>query len=157
MAGVSLVRVLVVEDHLPFRRFIFSELNKKRDLQIIDGVSDGLEAIQKTLQLRPDLILLDIGLLSLNGIEVARQIRRVVPKCKIIFLTSECDAFVVQEAISLGASGYVAKAMAGSDLLTAVEAIISGKTFASSTLGDLYFHRDASQARGYYSAGGVVE
>ena len=132
------VTVLVVEDHLPFRGFISTALNKKRNLQIICEVSDGLEAIQKAVQLKPDMILLDIGLPTLNGIEVARQIRRVVPESKIIFLTSECDAVVVQTAFSLGASGYVVKTMAGSDLLSAMEAVISGKQFASIPLGDLH-------------------
>jgi DNA-binding NarL/FixJ family response regulator len=139
MSGVQIVRVLVVEDHIPFRRFISSALNKRRNLQIIDEVSDGLEAIQKAVRLKPDLILLDIGLPTLNGIEVARQIRRAVPESKIIFLTTECAAAVVQEAVSLGASGYVVKAMAGADLLAALEAVISGRQFASRSLG-LHFH-----------------
>lgn len=145
---ISIVRVLVVEDHIPFGRFISSTLNKKRNLQIICEVSDGLEAIQKAEQLKPDLILLDIGLPTLNGLDVAREIRRRVRESKIIFLTSECDALVVQEAITLGARAYVVKAMAGSDLLTALEAVISGKQFASSTLGDHYFDREASHAPG---------
>jgi DNA-binding NarL/FixJ family response regulator len=104
-------------------------------LQIIGEASDGLEAIQKAVQLKPDLILLDIGLPTLNGIEVARQIRQVVPQSKIMFLTAESDAAVVQEAASLGASGYVVKAMAGADLLNALEVVISGRQFASGSLG----------------------
>jgi DNA-binding NarL/FixJ family response regulator len=149
MADDSIVRVLVVEDHLPFRRFISTALNKKRNLQIICEVSDGLEAIQKAVQLKPDMILLDIGLPTLNGIEVARQIRRVVPQSKIIFLTTEFDAAVVQQAATLGASGYVVKTMAGVDLLTAVEAVISGKHFASGSLGE-HFRLDASHVPGLY-------
>jgi DNA-binding NarL/FixJ family response regulator len=145
MADHSIVRVLVVEDHLPFRRFISTALNKERNLQIIGEVSDGLDAIQSAVKLKPDLILLDIGLPTLNGIEVARQIRRLVPQSKIIFLTMESDADVVQEAASLGASGYVVKAMAGADLLTALESVISGRQFASSPMG-VHFHRDPSHA-----------
>ena len=146
MVGLAIVRVLVVEDHTSFRQFISSTLNKESNLQIICGVSDGLEAIQQAEQLKPDVVLLDIGLPTVNGIEVARQILRLDKECKIIFVTSECDALLVQEALSLGASGYVVKAMAGSDLLTAIEAIISGKQFASSILGDHHSHRDASHA-----------
>ena len=134
MAGVSNLRVLVVEDHIPFRRFISSTLKKKRNLQIIGEVSDGLEAVQKVEQLKPDLILLDIGLPTLNGFDVAREIRRRVRESKIIFLTLECDADLMQEAFTLGASGYVVKTMAGSDLLAALEAVASGKQFASSTV-----------------------
>jgi len=146
MAGVSNVRVLVVEDHIPFRRFIFSTLKKKRNLQIIGEVSDGLEAVQKAEQLKPDLILLDVGLPTLNGFDVAREIRRRVRESKIIFLTSECDADLMQEAFTLGASGYVVKTMAGSDLLAALEAVASGKQFASSTLGGLHFNIDSAHA-----------
>ena len=143
MDGVPIVRVLIVEDHLPFRRFISASLNENNNFRIIGEVSDGLEAIQKAVQLKPDLILLAIGLPTLNGIEVARQIRRAVPRSKIIFLTTELDDAVVQEAASLGASGYVAKAMAGSDLPTALEAVISGRQFASGSLA-VHFDLEAN-------------
>jgi DNA-binding NarL/FixJ family response regulator len=95
-------------------------------------VSDGLEAVQKALERKPDLILLDIALPSLNGIEAARRIRKLVPESKIIFLSQESSADLVQEALSLGAHGYVVKAKAGSELLTAVETVISGKKFIGS-------------------------
>ena len=101
------------------------------DLQVIGEVSDGLEAVQKAVELQPDFILLDIGLPSLDGIEAARQIRKLVPKSKIIFLTIESSADVLQKALSLGARGYVVKEMAESELLTAIEAVLLGKTFVS--------------------------
>ena len=83
----STVRVLVVEDFLPFRRFVCSTLGKRRDLQVICEVSDGLEAVEKAEELKPDLILMDVGLPTLNGIEAARRIRKVSPESKIIFVT----------------------------------------------------------------------
>jgi chemotaxis response regulator CheB len=110
---MSLVRVLVVEDFVGFRRVISSIIGKRRDLQIIGEVSDGLEAVRKAEELQPDLILLDIELPMLNGIEAARQIRRLAPKSKILFLSQESSADVVQEALSFGALGYVVKAHAG--------------------------------------------
>jgi DNA-binding NarL/FixJ family response regulator len=94
-------------------------------------VSDGLEAVRKAEELRPNLILLDIGLPSLNGIEAARQIRKLVPESKIIFLTQESSIDLVQEALRLGACGYVIKIKAKRDLLAAVETVISGKQFVS--------------------------
>ncbi len=130
------IRVLVVEDFAPFRQFILSTLASRRDLQVIGEVSDGLEAVQRCVELQPDLILLDISLPSLNGIKAARQIRRLVPESKVIFLTQESSADVVQEALSLGARGYVVKIKAASELLTAVEAVLLGKTFVSSTIGN---------------------
>jgi DNA-binding NarL/FixJ family response regulator len=127
------IRVLVVEDFAPFREFILSTLASARDLQVIGEASDGLEAVQKAVELRPDLVLLDIGLPSLSGIEAARQIRKLLPESKIIFLTQESSANVVQEALSLGALGYVFKMRAAGELLTAVKAGLLGRTFVSSS------------------------
>jgi DNA-binding NarL/FixJ family response regulator len=130
---VSSLRILVVEDFAPFLQFISSTLATRRDLQVVAEVSNGLEAVQKAVELRPDLILLDIGLPGLNGIEAARQIRKLVPESKIIFLTQESSPDVMQEAFRLGASGYVVKTNAVGDLLVAVEAVASGKPFPSGT------------------------
>jgi DNA-binding NarL/FixJ family response regulator len=131
---MPLIRVLVVDDFLPFRRFICSTLATKQDLQVVGEVSDGQEAVRKTEELKPDLILLDIGLPSLNGIEVARQIRKLSPNSKVIFLTQECSPDVIQEALNSGARGYVVKTRTGIDLLAAVEAVLDGKQFVSSVL-----------------------
>jgi len=119
----STSRILVVDDYEPFRRFFCSTLLKRADLQIVGEALDGLEAVQKAEELQPDLIVLDLGLPTLNGIEAARQIRKLSPKSKIIFVTLESSAGVAQEAFSLGALGYVIKTRAGSDLLAAVEAV----------------------------------
>ena len=127
------VRVLVVEDFAAFRQFICLTLGNSPDFRVIGEASDGLEALHMAVELRPDLILLDIGLPSLNGIEVARQMRSLVPESKVIFLTIESSADMVQEALSVGARGYVVKTMAESELLTAMEAVLLGTTFASST------------------------
>ncbi len=85
----SFVRVLVVEDFTPFRRFVCSTLSKRANLQVVWEASDGQEAVQKAGDLEPDLILLDIGLPTLNGIEASRQIRQHSPKSKIIFVSQE--------------------------------------------------------------------
>ena len=132
-AGMSLLRVLVVEDFAPFRQFICSTLGKQANLQVICEVSDGLEAVHKAEELKPDLILLDIGLPTLNGIDAARRIRKLVPESKIIFVTQESSPDIVQEALGLGAWGYVVKTRAASELLAAVESVISEKQFVGST------------------------
>ena len=129
------VRVLVVEDFVPYRRFTCSTLVTLCGLQTVGEVSDGLDAIQKAVELHPDLIVLDIGLPSLNGMETARQVRKLVPESKIIFLTQESSPDVVQEALSLGARAYVAKMKAHSELLTAVDAALSGRIFVGSRIG----------------------
>ena len=130
------IRVLVVEDFAPFRQLICKMLANRPHLQVIGEVSDGLEAVQKALELKPDLILLDIGLPSLGGIEAARQIRKLSPGSKIIFLSQESSPDVVQEAVSLDTCGYVLKAKAGSDLFAAVDAVLDGVRFVSGGLLD---------------------
>jgi DNA-binding NarL/FixJ family response regulator len=109
-------------------------------MQIIGEVSDGLEAVQEAEKLKPDLILLDIGLPTLNGIEAARQILRLVPESKIIFVSTESSIDVVEEAFRLGASGYVVKTTAACDLVAAVDAVLSGQQFASGTLGEVHLN-----------------
>jgi DNA-binding NarL/FixJ family response regulator len=130
----SQVAVLVVDDYQGFREFICSVLVKDSRLQIVGDASDGLDAVCKAEQLQPDLIVLDIGLPKLNGIEVARQICLRVPKSKILFLTLETSPDVVQEALAIGARGFVAKAKAGTELLAAVDAVLEGRRFVSSNL-----------------------
>jgi DNA-binding NarL/FixJ family response regulator len=124
-------RVLVVEDSEPYRKFICSKLTETPDLQIVAEISDGLQAVRKADELQPDLILLDIGLPSLNGIEVARQIGKVSPGSKILFVSQECSADVVLEALSAGACGYIVKTDAGTELLDAVNAALRGEHFVS--------------------------
>ena len=130
----SKVRILVVDDYEPFRQFICSTLRKRPELDIVGEVSDGLEAVYKAEELQPDLIVLDVGLPSLNGIEAGRRIRKVSPKSKILFVSQESSADVVQEALSLGAQAYLVKAHAGNELLAAVEAVCQGRRFLSSSI-----------------------
>ena len=104
------VCVVVVEDHEEFRRFICSSLEKAPELQVVGIVSDGLTAVQKAEELRPDLILLDIGLPNLNGIEAARRIHQLSPESKMLFVSQESSVDVVREALGTGASGYIVKA-----------------------------------------------
>jgi DNA-binding NarL/FixJ family response regulator len=101
-------------------------------LQIIGEVSEGLEGVQKAKELQPDLIALDIGLASLNGIEAARHIRKRSPESKILFVSQASSVDVVQEALGTGAYGYVVKTDAGSELLEAVDAVLRGEPFVGS-------------------------
>jgi DNA-binding NarL/FixJ family response regulator len=125
------VRVLIVEDNEPFRRFVSSMLRQQPNLQIVGEEQDGLQAIRQAEALQPDLILLDIGLPGLNGLEAARKIGDVAPIAKIVFLTQESSPDMVEEAFALGAQGYLLKTQAGSELLAALEAVSQGLQFAS--------------------------
>jgi DNA-binding NarL/FixJ family response regulator len=136
----------VVEDWEPFRNFIRSVLGKRPELQIIGEVTDGLQAVQKAEELKPDLILLDFGLPTLNGIEVARRVRRLSPESKILFVSQELSAAVVQGALAEGAKGYVLKTDARRELLTAVDAVLRDEQFVSTGFSDNDFV-GASDAR----------
>jgi DNA-binding NarL/FixJ family response regulator len=143
----STLRVLVVEDHAPFRTVICSTLSKKRGFQQIVEASDGFEAVQKAQELQPDLILLDIGLPTLNGIKAAHRIREVSKKSKILFLTQESSEDVVQEALKSGARGYVIKINAAKDLIAAVDAVLRGEQFLGSGVANPSLLSDASSFR----------
>ena len=104
------------------------------ELQVICEASDGPEAVLKAEELKPDLIVLDIGLPKLNGIEAARRIRQLSPSSKIVVLSQNNDLDVVRAAFGTGAQGYVYKADVRSDLLPAIEAVLRGKQFVSSSL-----------------------
>ena len=132
LLGTSSIRILVVEDYEPFRRFLTSTLRNQSDEWDVRAASDGLEAVQEAQRLQPDLILLDVGLPTLNGLNAARRIRTLSPTSKIIFVTQESSADVVQEALSIGASGYVVKGDAGRELVAAVTAVLRGEQFLGS-------------------------
>jgi DNA-binding NarL/FixJ family response regulator len=96
-------------------------------------------AVREADELHPDLILFDVGLPSLNGIEVARRVRQFSPESKILFVSQETSVDVVQEALGLGALGYVAKRQAGIELLPAVNQVCQGRRFVSSAVGGFVF------------------
>ena len=135
----SLIRVLVAEDYERFRRLLVSILQQMPELQVICEVSDGVEAVRKAEELKPDLVLLDIGLPMLNGIEVSRQIGHLCPGSTILFVSQENSSDIVQGALATGAKGYVSKMDTASELLIAVNAVLRGEQFVSSSLGSRDF------------------
>jgi len=130
----SPTRVLIVDDYEPWRRFCLTALQKQPRLQVIGEAVDGLEAVQKAQHLQPDLILLDIGLPTLNGIEAARRIRELSPKSRILFVSEIRSWDIAEEALRTGAGGYVVKSDAVGELLPAVNAVLGGKRFVSASL-----------------------
>ena len=129
----SLARILVVEDHVLWQGFVVRKLREQPGLQIIGVVADGLEAVQKAEELQPDLVLLDIGLPRLNGIEVAKRLRKVAPAARILFVSGDFCSDIIREALRIGALGYVHKPNVGSELLPAIQAVLAD-TVSSSTL-----------------------
>lgn len=120
------VRTLVVDDHKEWRQNICSILAAQPELEVIGEASDGLEAVQKAAGLKPDLILLDIGLPGLNGIEVARRICQQSLGVKILFVSGNNDPDLIRKALSNGAQGYVLKVDVSTKLLPALKEILPG-------------------------------
>jgi DNA-binding NarL/FixJ family response regulator len=132
--GRPAVRILVVEDHEPFRRYFCSTLEQRADFQVIGQASNGLEAIEKAQALQPDLILLDVGLPNVNGLEAARHVRKLAPHAKILFISQEFSFDMVEAALRLGASGYVHKLRVQNDFSPAIESVLRGKYFVSGVI-----------------------
>ena len=124
-------RILVVDDYEPWRRFVCSILQREPGLRVAGEANHGVEAIQKAKELKPDLIVLDIGLPDLNGIEVSSRIGHAVPGMKILFMSQNNDADTVRAALSNGACGYVLKVDSGTELLPAIETVLRGEKFIS--------------------------
>jgi DNA-binding NarL/FixJ family response regulator len=132
-SDLSLIRILLVDDFENWRRQVRSILQARPDWQVIEEASDGPEAVQKAEELTPDLIVLDVGLPNLNGIEAARQIRQRSPDSEIVFLSENSGLDVVRAAFDTGALGFVRKTDAGFDLLPAIDAVLRHKQFVSSS------------------------
>ncbi|HTS69675.1 MAG TPA: response regulator transcription factor, partial [Terriglobia bacterium] len=125
-------RVLVVDDHAVVRRGVRALLAESRLWKICGEAADGDEAIEKANQLRPDIVIMDISMKSMSGLEATRQILRSLPKTKILILTMHESEQVVAEVLKAGAHGYVMKSDAGRDLLAGIEALAQGGTFFTS-------------------------
>ena len=124
------IRTLVVDDLDEMRQFLGSRLPETTDCEVVGEASDGLQAVAQAEQLQPDLILLDIGLPMLNGIQAARRIRKLSPNSKILFFTQNCSRDIAQGALGTGASGYLLKSEV-TDLPSAVETVLRGEQFVS--------------------------
>jgi DNA-binding NarL/FixJ family response regulator len=122
------VRILIVDDYEPWRRYVRSILEADADLVILGESADGLDAIKQSEELQPGLVLLDIHLPSMNGLEVARQIGVVSPESKVVFVSSSQSIEVMREALKFGA-GFVMKTDAENDLLAIVQAIRRNQPF----------------------------
>jgi DNA-binding NarL/FixJ family response regulator len=125
------LRTLVVDDHEDLRKLLKSMLQAKTECVVIGEASDGLQAIEQAKELQPDLILLDLSLPKLNGMEAGRQILKLSPHSKIVFLSQDHSPEIAQGAIRIGAAGYLLKSDA-TELPFAVEAVLQGRVYVSS-------------------------
>jgi two-component system response regulator NreC len=125
------VRVLICEDHALFREGLRALLSVEPKLEVVGEARDGNEAVQQAKSLRPDVILMDLEMPELNGLEATRRIRRAVPSSRVLVLTLDDDEEVVAQCLEAGASGYVLKEGPSSQLVYAIEAVQRGQRYLS--------------------------
>jgi two-component system response regulator NreC len=139
------VRLLIADDHKIFRQGIKKLLEEEQDLQVVGEAADGREVVKKATELKPDIILMDIAMANLNGLEATKQIKKVLPESKIIMLTMHKNEEYVLQSFQAGASGYILKEGAVEELVSAIRSIYADKSFlsptVSKTLVDAYLRK----------------
>lgn len=141
------LRILIVDDFEKFRQYLCSVLEQDRRFEIVAQACDGVEAVQKAAELKPDLILLDVGLPKLNGVQAARQMRKVAPLAKILFISQEFSFDVVKAALRSGALGYIQKLTVARELLPGIEAVLAERYFVRGTVRQKFREAGASPLR----------
>lgn len=131
------LRILLADDHEIVRRGLCSLLQKHEGWEVCGEASDGREAIAMAQQLKPDVVIVDIGMPHLNGLDTTRQLLQLDPRFKVIVLTITDSDQVIREALSAGARGFVLKSDAARDLVSAVEALQSKSMFFTPRVNDL--------------------
>jgi DNA-binding NarL/FixJ family response regulator len=155
------LRILIVDDFEKFRRYLCSALGQDRRFEIVGQACDGMEAVQKAAELKPDLVLLDVGLPKLNGVQAARQIRKVAPVAKILVISQEFSFDVVKAALRSGALGYIQKLNVARELLPGIEAVLAERYFVPGTVKQKFRETGGSPLRHeiqiYSNVAGLVE
>jgi DNA-binding NarL/FixJ family response regulator len=128
------VRILVVEDFEPWRDFFRAELQRDFEMEIVGELSDGAHIVQEVERLRPDLVLMDIGLASINGIEAAKLVRECSPDTKILFVSENRSGDIARKAMDSGGNGYLVKIDVRRELLSGIRAVLAGRRFISSSM-----------------------
>lgn len=143
-------RILVADDHEVVRRGLCGLLRAQGDWEVCGEASNGREAVEKALQLKPEVVILDVGMPMLNGLEATRQILKANPQIKILILTLHDSDQVVQEVLNAGARGFLLKSDAARDLVAAVEALRRDKIYFTPKVASMvlngYLHRDNGQS-----------
>jgi len=134
---VGVFRILVADDHEVVRKGLVALLQAQPDWQVCGEASEGRQAVDKTLELKPDVVILDIGMPNLNGLEATRQILRTNPQARVLILTLHDSDQVVREVLNAGARGFLLKSDAARDLVAAVDALRHDKTYFTSKVASM--------------------
>jgi two-component system response regulator NreC len=125
------IKLLLAEDHTIVREGLQALLKQSEDIEVIGQAEDGQAAVRKTDELKPDVVLMDISMPILNGIEATRQIKKLYPKIKVLILSMHPNEEYIYAALNAGASGYILKQDAYPDLISAIEVVAGDKVFLS--------------------------
>ena len=131
------IKVLLADDHKILREGLISLLKKQNDIELIGEAENGREAVRKTLELKPDVVIMDIGMPELNGIEATKQINAAMPDVKVIALSIHSDKRFVTGMLKAGALGYLLKDSAFKELVKAVNAVIDNNIFIGSGITEI--------------------
>ncbi len=123
------IRILLADDHTVLRAGLKALLGAQPDMEVVGEAGDGLEALAQAEQLRPDVVLADIGMPGLNGLELTRRLKQAVPEARIVILTVHEDQSFLQQALRAGAAGYLVKRAAEAELLACIRAVARGEAF----------------------------
>ena len=140
------VRILIADDHEVVRRGLCALLASHPGWEVCAEVGDGRQAVAKTNQLNPDVVILDLGMPNMNGLVAARQILRQNPKQRILILTVADSEQVVREAVQTGARGFVLKSDASQELIAAVEALLQNRTHFTAVAGQVILQNFVSDS-----------
>src|SRR5512143_3264632 len=132
-----MIQILIAEDHLMVRAGIRALLEKAGDIHILGEASNGQEAVDMTRELKPDVLIMDIMMPRLNGIQAAENIRDLKLPTQVLLLSMYSDEGFVHQALQYGVKGYVLKSSVSDELLWAVRAVASGKTYLSSPIAEI--------------------
>jgi DNA-binding NarL/FixJ family response regulator len=131
------VRILVVDDHPIVRHGLRTLLGGRPEWEIIDEAEDGIEAVEKADRLKPDVVVLDVSMPRMDGLEACRRIRKSVPKSEVLIVTQHDSPQMMREALGAGARGYIVKSDAARDLLAALESVSQHKLFIAQSRGQV--------------------
>jgi len=147
MGRKQMMRILIADDHGVLREGLRAMLAKDPEMQVVGEAADGSAAVQLAAQLRPDIVVMDITMPQLNGIEAARQIVRAAPATKVIILSMHTEGHIIREALTAGARGYVVKASLFDELSRALQTVVQGEYYLSPRVSDVLVHGWLEKAR----------
>lgn len=147
------IKIIIADDHAVVRDGLKMMLESKGDLEVVAEAEDGLQAIQKAMEFKPDVILMDISMKNMNGIEATRRIKEDYPEIKIVILSIQSSSEDIYRALQAGATGYLLKESAGIEVIEAVRAVFNGRRYLSRKVDDILidsyiFEREQSNSKG---------